>query len=371
MGSLILALLLALVAGIGVAALIVGASARQGKSSPGVGVLPGIIAFLLVFGLFALLSSVTIVQAGSVAVIKRLGQVVTVFEPGLNWKLPFIDQAITYRTQEIVYETSEDPKLSNADYRDVEVDTATSDGQQVTARFTVRFRIRPQEAARIVSNLGTEADVVEKIVKQNSRVWVRTLLRSYTASQLYSGDIREAQESISAQLARDFDKEGLELVFFGLRQVTFTDAYKDAVEKKQIEAENIITKQNVAEQAKFEKQRAITAAEAEAERQRLERIGVAQGEAESIKLKAQAEAEATLVKARAQAEANRLIAQSLTNEVINWQAVNEWSGQYPLVVSSGGGQPFILPGELFGVGRPTSPITSTFAMTMPVTTPAP
>lgn len=373
MGSLVLALLVAFVVGIGVAALVVGASSRQGKSSPGAGIIPGIIAFLLVFGMFVLLSSLTIVQAGSVAVIKRLGQVVTVFEPGLNWKLPFIDQAIVYRTQEIVYETSEDPQQSNADYRDVEVDTATSDGQQVTARFSVRFRIRPQEAARIVNNLGTEGEVVEKIVKQNSRVWVRTLLRNFTASQLYSGDIQEAQERIAQQLASDFDQEGLELVFFGLRQVTFTEAYKDAVEMKQIEAENITTKQNLAEQAKFEKQRAITAAEAEAERQRLERIGVAQGEAESIKLKAQAEAEATLVKARSQAEANRLIAQSLTDDVINWQAVNEWSGQYPLVVSGGGGQPFILPGDLFGIARPsvsvvpTVPITSETVLTAPVT----
>lgn len=374
MGSLVLALLLALIAGVGVAALVVGASSRQGKASPGAGVIPGIIAFLLVFGVFVLLSSLTIVQAGSVAVIKRLGQVVTVFEPGLNWKIPFIDQAIVYRTQEIVYETSEDPQQSFADYRDVEVDTATSDGQQVTARFTVRFRIRPQEAARIVNNLGTEGEVVEKIVKQNSRVWVRTLLRNFSASQLYSGDIQEAQELIANQLARDFDEEGLELVFFGLRQVTFTEAYKDAVEMKQIEAENITTKQNLAEQAKFEKQRAITAAEAEAERQRLERIGVAQGEAESIKLKAQAEAEATLVKARSQAEANRLIAGSLTDDIINWQAVNEWSGQYPLVVSGSGGQSFILPGDLFGIARPTAPavpITSGTVLTAPVTSTPP
>ncbi|HEY52630.1 MAG TPA: hypothetical protein G4N94_04160 [Caldilineae bacterium] len=347
MGQLIFALLLALVAGVGVTVLIAAAKARQGKPQPGSALLPGVIVFVVILIIFAILNSYTIVQAGSVAVVKRLGEVVTVFEPGLNWKIPFIDQTIVYRTQEIVYETSDTPETSKADYTDFEIDTATSDGQQITASYTVRFRIRPQEAANIINNLGDESEVVEKIVKQNSRVWVRTLLRNYEANQLYSGDIQAAQDAISAQLREDFEEEGLELVFFGLRQIGFSDAYKTAVETKQIEAENIITKQNLARQAEYTKKRTITEAEAEAERQRLERIGVAQGEAESIKLRAEADAEATLVRAKAQAEANQLIAKSLTAEVIRWQAVNQWNGRYPTVVSSGNSEQLILPGDLF------------------------
>lgn len=347
MGQMIFAVLLALVAGIGVTMLIAAAKARQGKPEPGSAILPGVAVFIIVMVLFAILNSYTIVQAGSVAVVKRLGEVVNVFEPGLNWKIPFIDETIVYRTQEIVYETSDNPSNSSADYTDIEVDTATSDGQQITARYTVRLRIKPQEASNIVNNLGTEQEVVEKIVKQNSRVWVRTLLRNYSASELYSGDIQGAQSEIAEQLKGDFESEGLELVFFGLRQIGFTEAYKNAVELKQIEAENIITKQNQAEQAKFIKQRTITEAEAEAEKQRLERIGVAQGEAESIKLRAEADANATLLRAEAQAKANQLIAESLTTDIIGWQAVNQWNGRYPAVVSSGGGEQLILPTDLF------------------------
>ncbi len=348
MGQLVAAVLFSTLTAILVIAFLGIVLARSGKKvSARTTLLAGMLTGLTVFMVMALISSYTVVQAGSVAVVKRFGKVVTVFEPGLNWKMPFIDQTVVYRTQEIVYETSDNPSASQADYTDFQVDTATSDGQQITARYTVRFRIKPQEAANIVNNLGTEPEVVEKVVKQNSRVWVRTLLRNYTASQLYSGDIREAQDAIAEQLRRDFEEEGLELVFFGLRQIGFTDAYKQAVENKQIEAENIITRKNQAEQAKYEKERLITQAEAEAERQRLERIGVAQGEAESIKLKAQAEAEATLIKAKAQAQANELIAKSLTPEIIMWQAVLRWSGQYPTVLSQGGGEQLILPGDLF------------------------
>jgi regulator of protease activity HflC (stomatin/prohibitin superfamily) len=366
MSQLILAALFALGVGMLVIAFLGVVLARTNKKvTARTTLLAGLLTAIAIFLTIAIFNSYTVVQAGSVAVVKRFGQVVTVFEPGLNWKAPFIDQTIVYRTQEIVYETSDNPDASNADYTDYQVDTATSDGQQITARYTVRFRIKPQEAANIVNNLGTEPELVEKVVKQNSRVWVRTLLRNYTASQLYSGDIREAQESIASQLRRDFEKEGLELVFFGLRQIGFTDAYKQAVENKQIEAENIITRKNQAEQAKYEKERAITQAQAEAEKQRLERIGVAQGEAESIKLKAQAQAEATLLKAKAQAQANELLAKSLSPALIDWQAVLQWSGQYPTVYSTNGGQQMILPGDLFNLPAEASPTPA------PQPTPAP
>ncbi|MFN2168621.1 MAG: SPFH domain-containing protein, partial [Anaerolineae bacterium] len=173
-----------------------------------------------------------------------------------------------------------------------------------------------------------------------------------------------AQTEISRVLAEDFVQEGVELVFFGLRSIQFTEAYKEAVENKQIEAENIITKENLAKQAEFEKQRTITQAQAEAERQKLERIGIAEGEAEAIRVKAEADAQAIQVKAEAQAEANRLIAESLTQDVINWQAVQGWNGQYPIVV--GGGQ-FILPGDLFD--RSAAPAVTPAATPSP--TPAP
>ncbi len=345
MGSLLGVLLVALLLGGLVAVLIGAATARRGRANYRSATTTGLVVALLVIAIAALMGSYTQVEAGSVAVVKQFGRVVGVFQPGLNWKLPFIQDTVVYRTQEILYETSEDPTKSNADYRDVEVDTATSDGQQILARFTVRFRIDGAKAADIVNNLGTESEVVEKVVKANSRVHVRNILKQFPASDLYSGNVERAQQEIARRLEDDFRKEGLDLIFFGLRSIQFTEAYRNAVEQKQIEKENITTKENLAKQAEFDKQRIITQAQAEAERQRLERIGVAQGEAEAIRLQAQADAEAIRVKAEAQAAANKMISQSLDQNVISWQAVQSWSGNYPLVLGAAGS--YILPGELF------------------------
>jgi regulator of protease activity HflC (stomatin/prohibitin superfamily) len=318
---------------------------RAFSARPRRSVVIGVIVFVLVFALQASMASVVQVEAGTVAVVKQFGKVITVFHPGLNFKFPFIQETVVYRTQEIIYETSATPEGSNADYPDYEVDTATLDGQQILARFTVRFRIDGNRASNILINLGTEHEMVEKVVRANARVRVRNLLKNYTAADLYSGNVAAAEEVIKKALSDDYGTEGIELVFFGLRSIEFTEDYKNAVEEKQIEAERIATRENQAKQAEFEKKSTITVAEAEAERQRLERIGIAQGEAESIKLKAEADAAATLLKAQAQAEANRLIAASLTPEVITWQAAINWNGEYPTVV--GGGGQYILPGDLF------------------------
>ncbi|MBC8450491.1 MAG: hypothetical protein H8D78_22385 [Chloroflexi bacterium] len=344
MSKLIATTFFALLVGVGLTAAVVAITARRQKANWRRGLTIGLIAVLVVLLASAILDSFTQVQYGTVAVVTQFGRVVGVFRPGLNWKLPFIQDTIAYRTQEILYETSEHPDLSEADYRDYEVDTATADGQHILARYTVRFSIDPAQAANIAEHLGTEERVVEKVVKAVSRVHVRNILKRHKASELYSGDVESAQAEIEARLKEEFERNGLTLSFFGLRSIQFTEEYTNAVEQKQIEAENISTKENLAKQAEFEKQRTITQAQAEAERQRLERIGIAQGEAESIKVKAQAEADAIKLKAQAQAEANRLIAASLTQDMIRWQAVQGWDGSYPMVLGSG---QFILPGDLF------------------------
>lgn len=358
MGQLITAVLFALIVGGGLAVVLGGLITARGQRAgqsmdarPAITV--GIIAGLGVFIVLAAMNAYTQVQYGTVAVVTQFGEVVGVFNPGLNWKTPFIQDTIVYRTQEITYEASENPSQSEADYPDFDVDTATSDGQQIQVRYTIRFRIEPDRASDIAENLGPESRAVEKVIKAESRSIVRNTLKSYFAQQLYSGDVEAAQEAIGDVLSPRFEENGLELTFFGLRSILFNDAYRQAVENKQIEAEKIITAENLAKQAEFAKLQRITEAEAEAESERVQRIGVAEGNAEAIKVEAEAQAGAIRIQAVAQAEANQLIAASLTADMINWQAIQSWNGQLPPVI--GAGSDFILPGSFFGQPSISSP----------------
>lgn len=227
---------------------------------------------VVVLALVTLSASATVVEVGTVGVVKRLGRVTgAILDPGLHFLVPFTDSVIVYNTKDIVYEVgpTEKQSTSNADYLDYPVDSTTSDGQQVTLSYSIRFHIVREETVRVAQELGDEADAVEKVIKFHSRVIARQVPRNYVASDLYTGDVAKVQQDIEDQLRPLFQAKGLYLDAFGLREITFSTDYIAAVEQKQIERENVITEQHRAEQAEFRKQAQVTEAEGEAEAIRL------------------------------------------------------------------------------------------------------
>jgi len=235
---------------------------------------------LVILVLFVLLSAAaTVVEVGTVGVVKRLGRVTgKVLDPGLHFVVPFTDSIIVYNTKDIVYETStvEKQSGSNADYIDYPVDSTTNDGQQVLISYSIRFHILRDETTRIANQLGDESAAVEKIVKFHSRVIARQVPRNYRASDLYTGDVARVQQDIENELRPLFEAQGLSLDAFGIREIAFSDDYVRAVEEKQIEQERVITEQNRARQAEFIKQAVVTEAEGEAEAIRLRALALAE-----------------------------------------------------------------------------------------------
>ncbi|HQG58117.1 MAG TPA: prohibitin family protein [Candidatus Dojkabacteria bacterium] len=231
------------------------------------------------------------VQYGTVAVITRFGEIVgEPKQPGLHVRIPFIDQVVTYKTQKIIYETVDQEiyntntyyvstdgaynntglKMQQSGYQDIAVDTTTIDGQQISVRFTVRFSIDPEKLKQIATTLGTEAEVVDKIVKTESRIWARNIPRSYTAYDLYTGNIDNVSQEIKEHLEPLFNENGLILDEFGIRSISFQPDYVNTIEQKQIEKEKITTEEYIAEQELYKKQALITKSEGEAEAQRLQ-----------------------------------------------------------------------------------------------------
>ncbi len=237
-------------------------------------------------------SSYVQVEYGTVGLVTRFGAVTgRVMRPGLNWKIPFVEDVVPYRTQEIVYQTASEGE-SQADYVDFPTDTTTADGQQIVLKYSIRFRIDPEKVAWIANNIGDERDVVEKVVKFHSRILARNIPKEYEALDLYTGNIQAVQDQFEEQLGPLFAEKGIILDSFGLRKIEFTEDYKQAVEQKQIEAENIITEQHRAEQATYRAKAQVELAKGEAQAT----IERARGEAEKIKLLAEAEAEAIRIK---------------------------------------------------------------------------
>jgi regulator of protease activity HflC (stomatin/prohibitin superfamily) len=214
------------------------------------------------------------VSYGKIAIVTRFGKIVRTAEPGLNFKIPFIERPVFYSTQKLVYETSESPSQSLSDYRDNPVDSTTQDGQQVSIRYSVRFQIDPKKIIWVAENLGSESLIVERLVKTETRSVVRNVAREFKAQDLYTGDVFKFQEKLQKILAKKFAENGLILDEILIRQLKFSPDYVSAVEQKQIEKEKVKAEEYRAEQEKYIKEQKITRAEGEAKAQELLRQSI-------------------------------------------------------------------------------------------------
>ena len=226
-------------------------------------IITGVVIFVIV--LVLLLNTFVVVQAGNVRVLTQFGRTVGVtFQPGFHIKAPFIQNTVNYSTRQVTYETSDTPESSMANYRDYAVDTTSSDGQQITIKYTIRFAIDGKRAEWILNNIGTMDDLVEKVVKTEARSLSRNIPKKYTASQLYTEQIFDVMEEIGDTLEPIFAVNGIIMDEFLLRKIDFTEEYFNVLEEKQIAEERIVVERNILEQEKIKKEQTIIQAEAEA-----------------------------------------------------------------------------------------------------------
>lgn len=236
-----------------------------------------VIVIIIIVSIIALSSMIRVIPAGSVHVLTRFERVTgKVLYPGLNFILPFINNTISYNIKKLIYETTSEAKQGNsrADYLDYPVDTNTKDGQQVSIYYTIRFSVDPQKVTWIANNIGRVDDLVERIVKTESRIWIRNIPREFNAEQLYTGNVQEVQVEIENKLKPTYSANGIILDKVGIREIKFAEEYVKAIEAKQIEAVKIEAEKNKAEQAKYQKEARITQAEGQAKEQELQRLTI-------------------------------------------------------------------------------------------------
>jgi len=112
--------------------------------------------------------------------------------------------------------------------------------------------------------------------------------------------------------------------------VTKFGKIEDRVEAKQVATQE-------AQRAKTLQEQQTMEARQEAERKKIS----AEASAEYVRQKADAEAYETKVKAEAQAEANRLITETITNDLIDYVEAQRWDGKLPGIYASSGALPII------------------------------
>jgi regulator of protease activity HflC (stomatin/prohibitin superfamily) len=226
---------------------------------------------LVVVAVAAFQAAVT-VPAGERGVLLRFGNALKVpLTPGLHFIIPFVDAVVLMNVQ---VQKSQDSESA-----------ASRDLQDVTTTVATNWHILPEQASAIYQDA----------VKANTAF--------YNAEDIIAHR-DELRSKITAQLSERLKRYDVAIDAVNLTNITFSKAFNDAIEAKQVS-------QQQAQQAEYDLQKAKVAAQQK------------------------------VVEAQAQSDAQKLLQQTLTPQIIQQQAIQKWNGVLPTVVGTGGVLPMI------------------------------
>ena len=258
---------------------------------------------LLIFVTLAL--SVFTVKEYERDVVTRLGKFSRVAEPGLNFKIPFIESAFTYRTDILSFTT------------DKPVNTYTVDNQEVDVIFTVFYRVPTKNVQFIYTNAQDYKERLFNIALDRLKSEMGKVNVAHVAEK--RGALRD---SIKAVLANDAQTLGVEVTDFQLTNIDYTKAYRAEVEKAAAARQVVATREH-------EKDQEIQVAE---------RVRVqAKGVADATLMKAEADAKAIQLRGEAEAAAIRAQAEALKQNtgLVELRKAEKWNGALPQQMLSG------------------------------------
>lgn len=265
--------------------------------------------------------------------------------PGLHWIVPYFENVVRYSISNQTY-TMVAKSTEGTVKGDDSVSARTADGQQVYFDASVIYAVNPDKVVKL--HIQWQGRFEDEFVRPRARSLIYNRAAQYTVEEIYGSKRTELQQVIQDEIRQDFDAQGLTLVQFLLRNISFSPEYATAVEQKQIAQQN-------AERAKFLVQQQ-------------------EQEAARVRVEAQGFRDAAITRAEGESKALQLVADALRNnpDLIQYTYVQKIAPNISVIVLPGGGggggttgaAPYILDLKslLEGLPKPiaTVPVTTTF-----------
>lgn len=272
--------------------------------------------------LILLLTCISSVPTGYTGILTTFGKVEDgTLDAGVHLKAPW---------QRIV-------KLDNRTQKvEITCQAFSADIQQVDLKMSINFCIDKTTAQNLYRTVGEkyyDTILYPRILENTKAVFAK-----YTAEDLIAN--RQALSAeIQNALMDEASEYGITVVNFNVEDIDFTDAFTNAVEAKQVAAQNKLT-------AETEQARLTMEQEQIAKR----RIIDANAAAEEAKIQAEADLEVTKIQADAaeyaglkEAAKNKAISEWLTPELIRYYYILQWDGKLPQTMLSGDSATFMVP----------------------------
>ena len=228
-------------------------------------------------------NSFVVTKPNQYTMIQQFGKVVAVRdEPGLSFKIPFVQNAKTIPNTVLLY----DLPIS---------DVITKDKKTMVADSFVLWKVSdPQTFIQTLNGNVSNAEARISTIVYNS---MKNVISNLSQTEIISGRDTLAQ-SIFANIGDGLDKYGIELVAVETKRLDLPDDNKQAVYERMISERN-----NIA--ASYQAEGESEATKIRSETDKTISIQIAQAEAQAAKIEAEGEAEYMRILSEAYADESR------------------------------------------------------------------
>ena len=279
----------------------------------------GILAIVALFVVYTIILGIYTIEEGHVGIVKRWGKAVSAVEPGLNFKMPYMESV-----EEIEIRPRKNEEVLAA---------STSETMPIVAKVSINWAVIKEQSLDLYVGYGGLSQFESRILDPRLRSATKEAIAKHPADKIIQqreviiGDIQTS-------LSKTMQGFPVELDSVQLEDLKLPENYLQAIEEKQREKELAKAEEHRLTKQQHTAQQAVNTANADRDSQKARADGmayeintIAQAEAAAIKLKGSAEAEAIQKKAEA-------IANNLT--LVEYTRALNWDGKMPTTVMGEG-----------------------------------
>ncbi len=236
------------------------------------------ITVLVLLVITLIFQSVVVVRDTEKAILLKLGAFERTLDPGLNFKVPFVDSVIKFEGRLRTLDTPPDRVLSK-------------EAKPLSVDSFVKYKIVDAETYYTSTNGGQDS-VAEDTLQRRVKDKLRNEFGKRTLNEVVSGDRDGLMLELKNSLGEDSNELGVEIVDFRVKRIDFEREIRTSV------FERMKTERNrIAEELRAEGREEATIIRAEADKKRTVTLANATREAEKIRGEGDATAAATYAEA--------------------------------------------------------------------------
>jgi len=213
-----------------------------------------VVTVVVVFGVLILIElAIAVVGPGERGILIQLGNIKAVFDPGLHFKIPFIQNVVVMdvRTQK----------------SQVQVDAASKDLQSIHTLVALNYHVDPIKVDTLYQQIGVE--YAERIIDPAIQESVKAATAQFTAEELITKR-EQVKEEIKIKLGERLSKSYIDIDDFSIVDFQFSEAFEAAIESKQTAVQDALRAENDLRRIEIEAKQKIETAKADAESIRIQ-----------------------------------------------------------------------------------------------------